>query len=198
MIVCVLIPRFALLAALGDRRALLSEPVALAPEAGREQMVGEASAAAEATGVAAGMRMGEALSRCPVLRLVPPDPEGARSLWHEVLDRIESIGGAPESERAGAAFFEAAGMQGIHGGDLAGCWRPPAGRWAAAPGSALRHPGSPPSAPPAGRVRAGRRRWWRRVRRPLPGAAAGRPAALAAGAGRAARRARPARHPDPG
>ena len=105
MVVCVLIPRFALLAALGDRRALLAEPVALAPEAGREQMVGEASAPAEAFGVVAGMRLGEALSRCPELRLVPPDPEAVRGLWHEVLDRIERIGGAPESERAGAAYL---------------------------------------------------------------------------------------------
>ena len=120
MIICVLIPRFALLAALGDRRALVSEPVALAPEAGRNQLVGEASAQAEAFGVVAGMRMGEALSRCPGLRLVPPDPEGVRGLWHEVLDRIERIGGAPESERAGTAFFEADGLRGIHGGDLAG------------------------------------------------------------------------------
>lgn len=128
MIVCVLIPRFALLAALGDRRALVSEPVALAPEAGRasavgdrgSHLIGEASAAAEATGVVAGMRMGEALSRCPELRLVPPDPEGARTLWNEVLDRIESIGGAPESEREGTAFFAAAGLRGIHGGDLDG------------------------------------------------------------------------------
>jgi nucleotidyltransferase/DNA polymerase involved in DNA repair len=120
MVVCVLIPRFALLAALGDRRALLSEPVALAPEAGREQMVGEVSAAAEAFGVVAGMRLGEALSRCPELRLEPPDPEGVRGLWNEVLDRVESIGGAPESERAGAAFFEGGGLRGIHGGDLNG------------------------------------------------------------------------------
>ena len=120
MIICVLIPRFALLAALGDRRALVAEPVALAPEAGRDQAVGEVSAPAEAFGVVAGMRMGEALSRCPELRLVPPDPEGVRTLWHEVLDRVERIGGAPESERAGAAFFEADGLHGIHGGDLAG------------------------------------------------------------------------------
>ena len=120
MVVCVLIPRFALLAALGDRRALVSEPVALAPEAGRDQAVGEVSAPAEAFGVVQGMRMGEALSRCPSLRLVPPDPEGVRRLWHEVLDRIERIGAAPESEREGAAFFEADGLHGIHGGDLAG------------------------------------------------------------------------------
>src|SRR5918992_5804870 len=73
MVVSTLYPRFELLAALGDRRALVSEPVALAPEAGREQVVGEVSAPAEAFGVVRGMRLGEAMSRCPALRLVPPD-----------------------------------------------------------------------------------------------------------------------------
>jgi protein ImuB len=120
MVVAVLIPRFALLAALGDRRALLSEPVALAPEPGRTQVVGEISAPAEAFGITAGMRVGEALSRCPELRLVAPDPEGVRGLWGEVLGRIEAIGGAPESERAGVAFFAADGLKGIHGGSLEG------------------------------------------------------------------------------
>ena len=120
MVVCVLYPRFELLAALGDRRALLSEPAALAPEAGREQLVGEVSAPAEAFGVVRGMRLGEAMSRCPALRLVPPDPEGVRSLWNAVLDRLEGIGAAVESDRAGAAFFEAGGLHGIHGGDLGG------------------------------------------------------------------------------
>ena len=105
---------------MGDRQGLLAQPVALAPETGREQMVGEASAAAEAFGVVAGMRLGEALSRCPELRLVPPDPEAVRGLWHVVLDRIERIGGAPESECAGAAYFEADGLRGVHGGDFAG------------------------------------------------------------------------------
>jgi nucleotidyltransferase/DNA polymerase involved in DNA repair len=120
MVVCVLYPRFELLAALGDRRALLAEPAALAPEAGREQVVGEVSAPAEAFGVVQGMRLGEAMSRCPGLRLVPPDPEGVRSLWHAVLDRLEAIGAAVESDSAGAAFFESDGLNGLHGGDLAG------------------------------------------------------------------------------
>ena len=120
MVICVLYPRFELLAALGDRRALLSEPAALAPEAGREQVVGEVSAPAEAFGVVRGMRLGEAMSRCPSLRLVPPDPEGVRSLWNAVLDRLEGIGAALESDHAGAAFFVAGGLEGIHGGDLAG------------------------------------------------------------------------------
>ena len=120
MVVCVLYPRFELLAALADRRALLAEPAALAPEAGREQVVGEVSAPAEAFGVVRGMRLGEAMSRCPALRLVPPDPEGVRSLWHAVLDRLEAIGAEVESDSAGAAFFESAGLRGLHGGDLAG------------------------------------------------------------------------------
>jgi nucleotidyltransferase/DNA polymerase involved in DNA repair len=120
MIVCALYPRFELLAALGDRRALLSEPAALAPEAGREQVVGEVSAAAEAYGIVRGMRLGEAMSRCPALRLVAPDPEGVRSLWGAVLDRLEGIGAEVESDHAGAAFFGAAGLHGIHGGDLTG------------------------------------------------------------------------------
>ena len=120
MIVCVLYPRFELLAALGDRGALLAEPAALAPEAGREQVVGEVSAPAEAYGVVPGMRLGEAMARCPALRLVPPDPEGVRSLWHTVLDRLERIGAQVESDRAGAAFFEAGGLTGIHGGELHG------------------------------------------------------------------------------
>ena len=100
--------------------ALLAEPVALAPEAGREQVVGEVSAAAEAFGVVRGMRLGEAMSRCPALRLVPPDPEGVRSLWNGVLDRLEAIGAEVESDRAGAAYFESAGLHGLHGGGLAG------------------------------------------------------------------------------
>jgi protein ImuB len=120
MVVCVLYPRFELIAALGERGALLSEPLALAPEAGREQVVGEVSAPAEAFGVVRGMRLGEAMSRCPELRLVPPDPAGVRELWSAVLDRLEAIGAAVESDRAGAAFFEAGGLHGIHGGDLSG------------------------------------------------------------------------------
>jgi protein ImuB len=120
MVVCVLIPRFALIAALGDRHAMLAQPAALAPEPGRPHLVGEVSAAAETFGIAPGMRVGEALARCPELRLVPPDPEGVRSLWNRVLDRLEAIGAAPESDVPGQAFFDADGLRGIHGGHLDG------------------------------------------------------------------------------
>src|SRR5436309_310806 len=120
MVICVLLARFALVAALGDRRALLAEPVALAPEAGGPQIVGEVSASAETFGVQASMRLGEALARCPGLRLVPPDPDGVRGLWSGLLDRLEGIGASVESDRAGQAFFEAGGLTGIHGGNLEG------------------------------------------------------------------------------
>src|ERR671937_1810577 len=120
MIVCVMLSRFVLVAALGDRRALLAEPVALAPEAGGAQVVGEVSAAAEAFGVLPGMRLGEALSRCPGLRLVPPDPDGVRRLWSALLDRLEGIGASVESDRAGQAFFGAGGGGGQPRGGPAG------------------------------------------------------------------------------
>lgn len=119
MVVCVLIPRFALAGALGDRRELLQGPVALAPDPGGEQRIGEASAAAETFGVAPGMTLGEALTRCPALRLVPPDPEGVRALWRHVIGALEQIGASVESDRPGSAFFEAEGMRRLHGGRLA-------------------------------------------------------------------------------
>jgi protein ImuB len=80
--------------------------------------VGEVSAAAEAFGVASRMGVGEALTRCPELRLLPPDPDGTRASWRAVLDRLEGIGASVESDRPGAAFFAADGLRGMHGGRL--------------------------------------------------------------------------------
>ena len=111
----VLIPRFALLAALGGRREMLTEPVALAPEPGREQAVGEVSGAAEAFGIRSGMAVSEALGRCPHLVLQPPDPSQAASAWERILRRVESIGAGVESNRAGEAFFAVDGLRGICG-----------------------------------------------------------------------------------
>ena len=110
MIVCVLLPRFALAVAAGGRAELARGPVALAPEPGREPLIGEASAAAEAHGVRAGLRLGEALARCPALKLVSPDPAGVADQWDRVLAALEGIGAAVESERAGVACFDASGL----------------------------------------------------------------------------------------
>jgi protein ImuB len=116
MIVCVLVPRFALTTALGDRTELLQSPVALAPEPGGTQQVGEVSLAAEAFGVHPGMRLGEALARCPRLTLVPPDPAGVADLWERLLVRLESVGAAVEPERPGLVCFDARGLLRLHGG----------------------------------------------------------------------------------
>jgi len=122
-IACALIPRFALLAILGERQALLSRPLALAPEPGGPQVVGETSGPAEAFGVHAGMRITEALARCPELALVPPDPERSEAAWEEALRRLEGIGAAVEPRRPGGAFFEAEGLRGMWGGTVEGVLR---------------------------------------------------------------------------
>ncbi|MEK6278272.1 MAG: hypothetical protein AABM29_09700 [Actinomycetota bacterium] len=115
-VVCVMVPRFALSSAAGDRSELLRRPAALAPEPGGVQVIGEASGTAEAHGVRAGIGLGEALARCPELVLVPPDPERAAELWEKVLRELEGIGAEVESERPGEAFFRADGLRGMHGG----------------------------------------------------------------------------------
>jgi protein ImuB len=120
MIVCILLPRFELAVAAGGREALAAGPLALAPELGREQLIGEASAAAEAYGVHAGLRLGEALARCPTLRLVAPDPAGVADAWERIVGALEGIGAAVESERPGAAWFDARGLRRLHGGDVEG------------------------------------------------------------------------------
>jgi protein ImuB len=116
IVACVLIPRFALTTALGDRSELLQSPVALAPEPGGTQQVGEVSLATEAFGVHPGMRLGEALARCPQLTLVPPDPAGVADLWERLLVRLESVGAAVEPERPGLVCFDARGLLRLHGG----------------------------------------------------------------------------------
>jgi protein ImuB len=119
-IACALIPRFALLAALGERRKLLARPVALAPEPDAPQVVGEVSGAAEAFGIHAGMRLGEALARCPGLGLVPPDSVHAEEEWEAAVRRLEGVGASVESDRPGEAFFEADGLRPLWGGSIEG------------------------------------------------------------------------------
>ena len=120
MIVCTLVPRFELAVAAGGREALVAGTVALAPELGREPVIGEASAAAEAYGVRAGLRLGEALARCPTLRLVAPDPAGVADAWDRALTALEGIGAAVEPGRPGVAWFDARGLRRLHGGDVEG------------------------------------------------------------------------------
>jgi protein ImuB len=119
-ILCLLIPRFELLTAVGGRGELLKGAVALAPQPDRAQVVGEVSGAAEACGVHPGMRLGEALARCPELRLVASDPDRAGTEWESVLGRLEGIGAVVESRRPGEAYFETSGLRRLYGGHVEG------------------------------------------------------------------------------
>jgi nucleotidyltransferase/DNA polymerase involved in DNA repair len=140
-VVCVLLPRFELAVAVGSRAALLQEPAALAPEPGREQLVGEVSAPAEAFGIHPGMRLGEALARCPRLMLVPPDPVGVADAWERVLLRLEATGALVEPGPPGLACFDATGLRRLHGGSLEAVL--------AATREGLRRPGATPAGPTA-------------------------------------------------
>src|SRR3954463_9441874 len=113
-----MLPRFELAVAAGGRETLLQGPGALAPEPGREQLVGEVSRAAEAFGIHPGMRLGEALARCPRLALVPPAPVGGAAAGERVVVALEAIGAAVEGSRPGLAYFDARGLRRLHGGSL--------------------------------------------------------------------------------
>lgn len=117
MIACVLIPRFSLRVASPER---IGEAIALAPPPGGRQAVGEVSRSAEAAGVHAEMRLGEALARCPSLGLIAADPDRVAELWDGLLARLEGTGAAVESERPGEAFFAVDGLLGLHGGEPSG------------------------------------------------------------------------------
>ena len=115
MIACLQLPRFELTVAVGSHAEPLTGPVALAPEAGREPVVGVPSAAAEASGVRHGMRLGEALARCPTLRMVAPDPAGVADAHDLMLARLEAIGAAVESGGPGVVCFDAHALRHLHG-----------------------------------------------------------------------------------
>jgi protein ImuB len=117
MVICVHLPRFALTVAAGGIQALAGRALALAPMVGAELRLGEASGAAEAFGVSAGMALGEALARCPGIELVPADPLAVAEEWERVVRALEGIGAAVEPAREGLAYFEADGLRGLHGSD---------------------------------------------------------------------------------
>jgi protein ImuB len=119
MVVCVHLPRFELVVAAGGAGALVGRALAVAPQLGGEQRLGEVSGAAEAHGVSRGMMLGEALARCPDLLLVPADPVQVAEIWESTVGSVESIGAAVEPARPGLAYFESSGLRGLHGTDAA-------------------------------------------------------------------------------
>jgi nucleotidyltransferase/DNA polymerase involved in DNA repair len=116
VIACILVPGFELRAALRSRPRLALCPAALAPPPGKEQVIGAVTATAAKAGVAAGMRLSEALATCPGLVLVEPDPAAVGEEWEGILRRLEDAGIAVESTEPGVVTFETKGVERLYGG----------------------------------------------------------------------------------
>jgi protein ImuB len=117
MIVTAVIPRFALLVALLAARRPMDAAIALGPQPGDAQIVGQCTPTAAAAGVRPGLRVGEALARCPHLELVVPDPGAAEHAAEEVTERLEAIGAAVQPGYApGSWTFDSWGLERLHGG----------------------------------------------------------------------------------
>jgi len=116
MVACILVPGFELQAALHSRPRVELRPAALAPEPGTEPLLGPVTAAAEATGVRPGMRLGEALATCPSLVLVERDPATVEQEWEGILKRLEDSGFAIEPVEPGCLYFDTRGVERLYGG----------------------------------------------------------------------------------
>ncbi len=109
-------PRLPLAIALARTPVPAGTPVALGPEPFGEPRVGTPSAAAEAAGVRAGMPLGEALTLCPGLALVAPDPSGVRAWARDLLAGIDALGLPVEEIGPGRVLIDAAPGLRLHGG----------------------------------------------------------------------------------
>ena len=116
MIVCALIPRLPLLIALRHARRPPDAVAALGPAPGDPQIIGTPTAAAAAHGIRDGLRVGEALARCPHLEIIPPDPAAVAAEHERLLSSLENIGAAVEAGVEGTAYFRAAGLERLYGG----------------------------------------------------------------------------------
>jgi nucleotidyltransferase/DNA polymerase involved in DNA repair len=116
MVVATLIPRFPLLIALRRAGRPPDAAVALGPQPGEPAVVGMCTPAAEMQGVRAGLRVGEALARCPGLELVTPDPDAAARAAEEIVGRLEGLGAGVEPLEPGLACFASDGLERLHGG----------------------------------------------------------------------------------
>src|SRR5450631_2840360 len=116
MIVAIALPRFPLLVAMLANGIALDTPAALAPAPGAPQLVGMCTRAADVCGIRPGLRVGEAIARCPDLVLIPPDPDAVGEAHERVLIRLEELGAGVESHAPGDACFDDTGLVRLHGG----------------------------------------------------------------------------------
>lgn len=119
MLLALHIPRLPLLVALAAGRGQTlapGAPVALGPAPFGEARIGLPSAVAEASGVRSGMPLAEALTLCPALALVPPDPVGLQERAARLLREIDALGLPVEEIAPGRVLVDAAPGLRLHGG----------------------------------------------------------------------------------
>jgi protein ImuB len=116
MIVTALIPLFPLRIAVLEARVAWDDPVALGPAPGDPQVIGDCTPSAGDAGVRPGLRVGEALARCPGLDLVVPHPDAVRVAADRVSERLEDMGAAVDPDGVGTWTFRADGLIRLHGG----------------------------------------------------------------------------------
>jgi hypothetical protein len=116
MIVTALIPLFPLRIAVIEARVAWDDPIALGPAPGDAQVIGACTTAAWDQGVRPGLRVGEALARCPGLDLVTPHPDAVRMAVDRVTERLEGLGAAVQPHGDGMWSFMADGLMRLHDG----------------------------------------------------------------------------------
>ena len=91
-------------------------PFAVESLDGREGTIGDADSRAATHGVRSGMRIAEALVRCPALRLLSCDPEGVRALDAHLIASVEAKGLDLEAIGNGCHLVDPAPALRLHGG----------------------------------------------------------------------------------
>ncbi|MSO46846.1 MAG: hypothetical protein EXQ67_02000 [Thermoleophilia bacterium] len=116
MLLALLLPRLALSVALAAQPQPQDVPVAVGPQPFGEPRIGLPSAIAEASGVRSGMRLGVALTLCPELVLVPPDPVGVQLRAAQLIREIAAMGLPVEEIGSGRALVAAEPGLRLYGG----------------------------------------------------------------------------------
>lgn len=91
-------------------------PIAVGPTDDRGGAIGEVDPRAAAAGVTIGMRVAEALVRCPALHLLPPDLTRVRTHDGQLIAALEARGLEVETIRAGCHLADPTPALRLHGG----------------------------------------------------------------------------------
>ncbi len=116
MLLALLLSRLPLAVALAGRETSAGVPVAVGPPPFGEPRLGMPSAIAEASGIRSGMFLSEALTLCPRLVLVPPDPAGVQERAARLICDIDALGLPVEEIGPGRALIDAEPGLRLYGG----------------------------------------------------------------------------------